>query len=184
MNQRNFSRRGFLKTAIAAWASIQIVPSRVFGANSKPGLAGVGKGAAPVSGCLETGAVPFSGLAKGTVPFSQRREKGTAPFVRCGRSLRPQGLRQVAPGSALPRFSRDAPDRRQQDRRRVRGHAGPHACPDCHGGAAAPEARLLRQAADAHDSRSPDGHRGGPARRRRHASHRLTQHLRGRLPHL
>ena len=38
------------------------------------------KGAAPVSGRLETGAVPFSGVAKGTVPFSQRREKGTAPF--------------------------------------------------------------------------------------------------------
>ena len=44
MNQRNSSRRGFLKTAIAAWASIQIVPSCVFGANSKPSLAGVGVG--------------------------------------------------------------------------------------------------------------------------------------------
>ena len=39
------------------------------------------KGAAPVSGFMETGAVPFSGRAKGTVPFSQRREKGTAPFA-------------------------------------------------------------------------------------------------------
>ena len=39
------------------------------------------KGAAPVSGCMETGAVPFSGGAKGTVPFSQQREKGTAPFA-------------------------------------------------------------------------------------------------------
>jgi tRNA(Ile)-lysidine synthase len=42
------------------------------------------KGAAPVSGRLETGAVPFFGpcakAEKGTVPFSQRREKGTAPF--------------------------------------------------------------------------------------------------------
>jgi hypothetical protein len=44
------------------------------------------KGAAPVSGFMETGAVPFSGRAKGTqakgtVPFSQKREKGTAPFA-------------------------------------------------------------------------------------------------------
>jgi hypothetical protein len=37
------------------------------------------KGAAPVSGRMETGAVPFSDKAKGTVPFSQKREKGTAP---------------------------------------------------------------------------------------------------------
>jgi cell division protein FtsW len=39
------------------------------------------KGAAPVSGSMETGAVPFSGGTKGTVSFSQQREKGTAPFV-------------------------------------------------------------------------------------------------------
>ena len=44
-------------------------------------LRGEEKGAAPVSGCLETGAVPFSDVAKGTVPFSQLREKGTAPFA-------------------------------------------------------------------------------------------------------
>jgi len=42
------------------------------------------KGAAPISGSSELGAVPFSGpgatAEKGTVPFSQKREKGTAPF--------------------------------------------------------------------------------------------------------
>ena len=46
-----------------------------------PCLPSAEKGAAPVSGRLETGAVPFSGVAKGTVPFSQQREKGTAPFT-------------------------------------------------------------------------------------------------------
>jgi hypothetical protein len=37
------------------------------------------KGAAPVSGRSETGAVPFFS-EMGTVPFSQQREKGTAPI--------------------------------------------------------------------------------------------------------
>jgi apolipoprotein N-acyltransferase len=37
------------------------------------------KGAAPISGRSEMGAVPFF-ADKGTVPFSQQREKGTAPF--------------------------------------------------------------------------------------------------------
>ena len=39
------------------------------------------KGAAPISGRSEMGAVPFF-QEKGTVPFSQQREKGTAPFSR------------------------------------------------------------------------------------------------------
>jgi hypothetical protein len=55
------------------------------------------KGAAPVSGFMETGAVPFSGTAKGTVPFSQKREKGTAPFAAAATALALSGLQASAP---------------------------------------------------------------------------------------
>jgi len=50
-------------------------------------LAKAKKGAVPISGLSEMGAVPFFATTgdrtpekKGTVPFSQKREKGTAPF--------------------------------------------------------------------------------------------------------
>ncbi len=44
MTKHPFSRRTMIKTAAAAWASTQFIPSRAFGANAKPSLAGVGIG--------------------------------------------------------------------------------------------------------------------------------------------
>jgi len=54
------------------------------------------KGAAPVSGRSETGAVPFF-AEMGTVPFSQQREKGTAPISlpHVARAAAPQLTREA-----------------------------------------------------------------------------------------
>src|SRR5512141_2242136 len=39
-----WSRRQFLRASTLVWATVQVVPSRVFGANKQPNLAGVGVG--------------------------------------------------------------------------------------------------------------------------------------------
>jgi len=76
-----FDGHNFLDAAVKRGASALIIDREDLLAGLNPTLRGGEKGAAPVSGCLETGAVPFSHVAKGTVPFSQEREKGTAPFA-------------------------------------------------------------------------------------------------------
>jgi predicted dehydrogenase len=52
------SRRNFLKTSAVAWAAIQFVPGRLFGANSQPSLAGIGIGGvghSQLQGCAQAG---------------------------------------------------------------------------------------------------------------------------------
>ena len=54
----NWSRRNFLKAAAAAWATTQVVPHRIFGANSKPSLGAVGIGCVghgQVQSCAKAG---------------------------------------------------------------------------------------------------------------------------------